>query len=114
MVIVYDEEFQLMRLSRDMTGPPRVVSLDRNPIEWGPGVVTPNVTICRYPDWTANIMTYSWDVEMTQCTFHVKNVCLPQMAKSPFRIKNVGLDMANGRIIYLATEDRNFIILDTT
>jgi hypothetical protein len=113
MVMVHDEEFQLMRLSRDMTSPPRVVSLGCNPIEWGRGMVTPNATICRYLDCTAKIITYSWDVEMMQCTFHVKNVCLPEIAKSPRWLRNVGLDMANGRIIYLATEERNLIILDT-
>jgi hypothetical protein len=118
MVIVHGEEFMLMRLSQEMTSPSCVVSLGRNPIEyngqWGPGVVTPNATVCKYRDWTAKIMTYSWDVEMTQCTFHVKNVCLPEAAKSPRWLRNVGLDMANGRIIYLSNEDRNLIILDTT
>jgi hypothetical protein len=116
MVIVHGEEFLLMRLSRDMIGPLRVASLGRNPIEydgqWGPGV-TRHATICQYYDWTMKIMTYSWDVEMTQCTFHVKNVCLPEFAKNPQRLQNVGLDMANGRLIYLDSEDRNLIILDT-
>jgi len=115
MINLCKYEFVLIRLPRDLSSPPRIVTFGRNPAEpghgWLPGLVRRDAALALYSNWAAKIITYSWDVEMTQCVFQMKDIRIPQVAFYPNDLLNVGLDMASGRFVFI--DCWNCIILDT-
>ena len=115
MVNLYKYEFSLIRLPLDLSSPPRIVTLGRNPAEpghgWLPGLVREDAALAMYGDWTAKIVTYSWDVEMTHCVFQMKDIRIPEVASFPSELSNIGLDMTSGRLVFI--DRRNCIVLDT-
>jgi hypothetical protein len=84
--------------------------LGRHPLDpktyWVPGCATHDAAITFYKDWTTNIMTYSWDIEMAQCVFRVKQVHLPHFpATKDTVLRNLwgaGVDMLSGQVVILA------------
>jgi len=64
-----------------------------------------------YGDWTAKIITYSWDVNMTDCVLQMKDIRIPEVASFPIELSNIELDMTSGRLVFIYR--RNCIILDT-
>jgi len=115
MVILYKYEFFLIRLPQDISSPPRIVTLGRNPAEpghrWLPGLIRGDAALAMYGDWTAKIITYSWDVDMTDCVFQMKDIRIPEVASYPIELSNVGLDMTSGQLVFI--DRQNCIVLDT-
>jgi hypothetical protein len=114
MVFTVHDEYVVLRLSQENTVPPRLAKLGRRPVEYinyGFEQATYNAAISSFNDWTTYIITYSWDIEMTQCIFRVKQVCLPRLAERPNRLYVIELDMFSGQIVILA--DRVCTVLTT-
>jgi len=115
MVILCKYEFFLIRLPKDLSSPPRIVTPGRNPAEpghgWLPGLIRGDAALAMYGDWTAKIITYSWDVNMTDCVLQMKDIRIPEVASFPIELSNIELDMTSGRLVFIYR--RNCIILDT-
>ncbi|KAF5347324.1 hypothetical protein D9756_009912 [Leucocoprinus leucothites] len=116
MIVSQRDEFWLIRLARGASNPPKVVTLGRNPRSrgegWFPGLVGRDAALAMYCYWTMKIITYSWDSETTQCKFNIKRVRIPDTAR-PARLINIGLDMIEGRLVFLDASKSSCIILDT-
>ena len=114
MVTLYKYEFLLIRLPQDLNNP-HIVTLGRNPAEpgygWLPGLITGDAALVRDGYWTAKIITYSWDVDMTECVFQMKDIRIPEVVSFPSELCHIGLDMTGGRLVFI--DRRNCIVLDT-
>jgi len=116
MVILCDLEFRVIRLPQDPNSPPRIVTLGHDVVGDGPGwfsgLTRGDAALAICCDWTAKIITYSWNVEMKYCRFRTKQLKIPGVtdcSRWPF---NTGIDMASGRLVF-KNHQQKCIVLDT-
>ncbi|KAF9450205.1 hypothetical protein P691DRAFT_810964 [Macrolepiota fuliginosa MF-IS2] len=112
------EAYQLVRLSHD-SQPPLVKLLGHCAAdEGGPWHLPPPLTgetaaVALQRDWTMDILTYSWDVEMSQCAFRVKRTQIPKFTKGEEYPRMIGADVISGRVVLLDIREKRLVILDT-
>jgi len=116
MIIHCDLEFRVIRLPQDSNSPPCIATLGRNTVDTSRprvfNLVRRDAAFSFYRDWTAKIVAYAWDVEMTHCSFQIKHVRIPEINCHPGNLRPIGSDMTSGRLVF-ADDNCNCIILDT-
>ena len=117
MVIFHRDDYHVLRLSEDtVTNSPLLVPLGCPPSDdgrhWLPGVLNQTAAAATQYDWSLNVVTYSWDVGMTKCTFRIKKAPLPRVTKFVYCYQTVGVDMIRGRIVF-NTPEQSFTIFET-
>jgi hypothetical protein len=99
LVAIVRDKYWVLRLSREDTVPPRIAMLGRSPWDldnyWFSERATYNAAISFYRYWTMNI---------TQCIFRVKQLCLLCLAECPERLWFLGLDVFNAQVIIFVDE----------
>ncbi|KAF9443121.1 hypothetical protein P691DRAFT_809435 [Macrolepiota fuliginosa MF-IS2] len=111
------ETYQLVRLSRD-SQPPLVKILGHCAADEGgswylpPPLTGETVAVALQRDWTLDILTYSWDVEMSQCAFWVKRTQIPKFIKGEEYPEIIGADIISGRVVSLDIREKRLVILD--
>ncbi|KAF9442410.1 hypothetical protein P691DRAFT_481963 [Macrolepiota fuliginosa MF-IS2] len=115
--VIYSKEIRVMRIPQNASNHPLEATLGCRSQDWGslgdPTFVSQTAT-ANLHEQTIDVLTYSWDKELTECHFYTHQCQLPELPqdyRDGFTIE--GVDAATGRILLLAYPQDSFIILDT-
>ncbi|KAF9444731.1 hypothetical protein P691DRAFT_763149 [Macrolepiota fuliginosa MF-IS2] len=114
--VIRGKEIRVMRIPRNASDHPLEVTLGCRSQDWGrlsdPTFISQTATASLH-DQTMDVLTYSWDKELTERHFYAHHYQLPSLPEvhwSDFTIE--GVDAATGRILLLHDSENSGIILD--